>query len=156
MSQTFKEFLQASKDKLYRDLIKHHYTKQKLQKLNFNMFATASMISREFESDIESIMDSTAVQFCELIPMIDKKIYDKYTVEEAAIRILKLFIDRSANNPKYKIPDNIKSPEDFFKSENNDELAWNLFQVVTLNLAWMCSKHKPIRKIFGLRKGLFG
>ena len=156
MPQSFSEFLKSCEGKLYRDLIKHHYTKQDLQKLNFTMFSTASMISKNFEKDIEKIMEFTANQFCELTPMIDKKIYDRYTVEDAASLVFQLFINFSENDNYYKLPEDIKEPKDLYKNAEHEELAWNLFQVVTLNLAWMCSKHKPIRQIFGLRKGLFG
>lgn len=156
MSQSFSEFIKSCDGKLYRDLIKHHYTKQDLQKLNFTMFSTASMISKDFEKDIEEIMEFTASQFCELTPMIDKSIYDRYTVEEAANLIFRLFINFSENDNNYKLPKDIKEEKDFYKNAEYEELAWNLFQVVTLNLAWKCSKHKSIRKIFGLRKGLFG
>ena len=156
MPQSFSEFIKSCDGKLYRDLIKHHYTKQDLKKLNFNMFATGTMISKKFEEDIIQILEFTSGQFCELTPMLDKKIYDRFTVEQAADLIFQLFINYSENDNIYRLPKSIKEPKDFYKNHENQELAWNLFQVVTLNLAWKCSKHKPIRQIFGLRKGLFG
>ena len=66
MPQSFSEFIKSCDGKLYRDLIKHHYTKQDLKKLNFNMFATGTMISKKFEEDIIQILEFTSGQFCEL------------------------------------------------------------------------------------------
>ena len=153
---TFSEFIKSNEGKLYRDLIKHHYTKQTNEQINFSMFGTAEMISEDFMKDIEQIMEWTESQFIHTTPLVDNKIYDRYTVAEAADTILQAFIYYSKSTYNYKLPKNIKKIKDFYSSTKNEELAWNLFQVVTLNLAWKCSKHKSIRKIFGLRKGLFG
>jgi len=55
----------------------------------------------------------------------------------------------------FPLKDRIKSVEDSFKPEN-DELAFNLFQIPTLCFSYYASTQRMLRKFWGIRKGLFG
>jgi len=55
----------------------------------------------------------------------------------------------------FPLKDRIKSIEDSFKPEN-DELAFNLFQIPTLHFSYYASTQPSLRKFWGIKKGLFG
>ena len=55
----------------------------------------------------------------------------------------------------FPLKDRIKSVEDSFKPEN-DELAFNLFQIPTLCFSYYASTQRKLRQFWGIRKGLFG
>ena len=55
----------------------------------------------------------------------------------------------------FPLKDRIKSVEDSFKPEN-DELAFNLFQIPTLHFSYYASTQRSLSKFWGIRKGLFG
>jgi hypothetical protein len=55
----------------------------------------------------------------------------------------------------FPLKDRIKSVDDSFKPEN-DELAFNLFQIPTLHFSYYASTQLSLRKFWGIRKGLFG
>ena len=55
----------------------------------------------------------------------------------------------------FPLKDRIKSIEDSFKPEN-DELAFNLFQIPSLHFSYYASTQPSLRKFWRIRKGLFG
>ena len=139
------EFLDGPGSKcLYRELIQE-------QTKNLSKVKLENAIERETSNLPENLRDKIGGYI--LLTNLQLG-HDKNFWKDADCHLAyELIIDIAIQS--FPLKDRIKSVEDSFKPEN-DELAFNLFQIPTLHFSYYASTQPSLRKFWGIRKGLFG
>jgi hypothetical protein len=144
MKQLLTEFLSGANDKLYRDLIQYHIRKSSASKLQRAALGETLLLSEELRSSVMDYIDVTNSRFG-----YNSDFWQEASCREAFERIIETAIDF------LPIQDRISTIQDAFKPENQ-ELAFQLFQITTLSFAYSASLERGQRKFMGIRKGIFG
>ena len=139
------EFLDGPGSKrLYRELIQAQ-TKQ----------LSKAKLENAVEREMSNLPENLSNKVEGYILLTNHKLgYDKNFWKEADCHLAyELIIGIALQS--FPLKDRIKSVEDSLKPEN-DELAFNLFQIPTLSFSYYASAQLFLRKFWGIRKGLFG
>jgi len=139
------EFLDGPGSKcLYRELIQAKIKKLSKVKLE-------NSLEREISNLPENLSDKVAgyILLTNLRLGHDKNFWKEADCHLAYELIIGIAIQ------SFPLKDRIKSIEDSFKPEN-DELAFNLFQIPTLHFSYYASTQPSLRKFWGIKKGLLG
>jgi hypothetical protein len=139
-------FLENAKDKNYRDLIQHNIKTQSTEQLHKASLEEISFLP-------QSITNVSAMDFidhCNFIAMAPSFWKDN-TCKTAFDEII-----QEAINDLQGLPKKFKKIEDFLNNEENHEMAFNIFQLITLSYSYSASMSKQVRKQMGIKKGLFG
>jgi len=144
MKKILSEFMEGAADNPYRELIQHHIKKQSTSKLQQAVLGEVSLLPETLQPMVMDYIDKTNSQLS----------YAQYFWMHASCRdafeeILEIAINF------LPIQNQISTIESAFKSENQ-ELAFQLFQIPTLSFAYSASTMKKQRKFMGIRKGIFG
>jgi hypothetical protein len=139
------EFLDGPGSKsLYREIIQAQIRKLSKVKLYNAVGREISNLPQNLSDEVEGYILLTNLQLG----------HDKNFWKEADCHLAyELIIGIALQS--FPLEDRIKSIEDSFKPEN-DELAFNLFQIPTLCFSYYASTQRELRKFWGIRKGLFG
>jgi hypothetical protein len=144
MKQLLSEFLKGAGDKLYRELIQYHIQKQSPSKLQESVLGETSLLSEELQTHIIAYIDVTNSRFS----------YDQAFWREANCKqAFETIIETAINF--LPIKDRIPTIRAAYEPENQ-ELAFQLFQIPTLSFAYSASTQKDQRKFMGIKKGIFG
>ena len=137
------ELLGQSRSRLYSELVQHHLRKQSTEKLQMAGVGTIALLP-----------DTAQYHVTEFIDAVNERIgYDQRFWRHADILTAFGFIVQEAIKT-LDIEQWITAEADAYLLENH-ELAFNLFQIATLNFAYSASTDKRQRKFMGIRKGLF-
>ena len=139
------EFLDGPGSKhLYRELIQEQI--KNLSEVELN---------NAYDREISNLPENLSDKVEDYIFLTNLKLgYDKNFWKEADCHLAyELIIGIALKS--FPLNDRIKSVEDSFKPEN-DELAFKLFQIPTLCFSYYASTQRRLRKLWGIRKGLFG
>ena len=139
-------FLENAKDKNYRDLIQHHIKKQSTEQLRKSSLGEMSFLPESISN--ESVMNF--IDHCNFIAMAPSFWKDN-TCKTAFDEIM-----QEAINNLEGLSKKFKKIEDFLNNEENHEMAFNIFQLITLSYSYSASMSKQVRKQMGIKKGLFG
>ena len=139
------EFLDSPGSKrLYRELIQAKIKKLSKVKLENSLEREISNLPENLRDKVEGYILLTNLRLG----------HDKNFWKEADCHLAyELIIDIAIQS--FPLKDRIKSVEDSFKPEY-DELAFNLFQIPNLHFSYYASTQPSLRKLWGIRKGLFG
>jgi hypothetical protein len=138
------QFLEGAANKLYRELIEHHIKRQAAAELGKALLGERAMLPSHLQPRAEYWLGYSCGTLA-----IDKGFWESASCRQAFERILNLAIETLPLQGK------IDRVEDALKQENHG-VAFQLFQIVTLNLAYLASTERPLRAVMGIRKGLFG
>jgi hypothetical protein len=144
MRNILSEFLGGAGDRPYRDLIQHHIKRLSTIKLQQAVLGEASQLPRKLQPLIMNYIDETNSQLS-----YDQKFWMSASCRQAFEELMEIALDL------LPIHHRIYSIEDAFEPENQ-ELAFQLFQIPTLSFAYSASTQKKQRKFMGIRKGMFG
>ena len=137
------KFLDGAGDRLYRELVQSHIRKQSTQKLHQAVLWETSNLPENISAQIESFIDAINERFA-----YDNDFWKEITCIEAFTSFMLAAFEFLPIN------DRIKSIEASFDFENQ-EIAFQIFQIATLSFAYSASTQKKQRKFMGIRKGLF-
>jgi hypothetical protein len=144
MRKILAEFMKGAADSPYRELIQHHIKKQSTSKLQQAALGEASLLPKELQPMVMDYIDETSSQFS-----YDQDFWTNASCRQAFEEIIEIAINF------LPIQNQISTIESAFKPENQ-ELAFQLFQVPTISFAYSASTQKKQRKFMGIRKGIFG
>ena len=140
------DFLENSKDKNYRDLIQHHIKKQSTEQLRKASMGEVGFLPESIDN--ESVINF--IDHCNFIAMAPS-FWKENTCKTAFDEIILEAIHNLEG-----LPNKFKKVENFLSKEDNHELAFGIFQLITLSYAYSASKNRNVRKQMGIRKGFFG
>jgi len=144
MRKILSEFIEGAADKPYRKLIQHHMKKQSISKLQETIFGEISLLPEELQLMVMDYIDETNSKLG-----YDQDFWKNASCREAFKKIIEIAVDI------LPIQNQVSTIESAFKPENQ-ELAFQLFQIPTINFAYSASTQKKQRKFMGIRKGFFG
>lgn len=144
MRKILSEFMEGAADRPYRELIQHHIKKQSTSKLQQAGVGEASLLPEELQPMVMDYIDETNSQLS-----YDQNFWTNATCRYAFEEIMEIAINF------LPIQNRISTIESAFKPENQ-ELAFQLFQIPTISFAYSASTQKKQRKFMGIRKGIFG
>jgi hypothetical protein len=134
-------FLNSIRKRPYRDLIQEYLKKQSTEQLLQAYKKTISLLPSQYQGLIEPFVD-----------------HMNYYVKERDYwnKNCREVFDIIINAAHYYHIGNIRSfsLEEYISSEDQ-EMLYNLFQIVTLNYAHAASQQPEMRKFLGIKKGLF-
>jgi len=136
------EFLEGASSRLYRELIEYHIkrssSKHLSETLSEEIRAIPVYLGEHMEHFIEySIRDLTT----------DKIFWESSNCRDAFERIISMAIEVLPLTGQIDNVDDSLAPE-------NTGLAFQLFQTITVKLAWLASSQPSIRAFMGIRKGI--
>ena len=137
------KLLMEGGDKPYRELVRYHMKRQSIKQLQKAMFGEVGMLPETFVPYAEEYIDIVTQNLGN-----DKVFWESATVGDAFRAIIKISIEA------FPIDNPIKRPGDEMFPENH-ELAMGLFQIPTMNFAYGAFREKKMRKLMGIKKGLF-
>lgn len=137
------KFLDGAGDRPYKELVQAHIRKQSTSKLQQAVSWETSNLPKSISAQIESFIDAINERFA-----YDNDFWKEVTCLEAFTSFMLTAFEFLPIN------DRIKSIEASFESENQ-EIAFQIFQIATLSFAYSASTQKKQRKFMGIRKGLF-
>jgi hypothetical protein len=129
---------------LYRELIQVYVKKQSASELQQSILEKTSNLPEKLQDPTMKCIDLMDEIFCD-----DKDFWREATCLQAFISILVIAVEL------LPVRDRISSMDDVFKPENQ-ELFFQVFQILTLSFAYSASKKRAKRKFMGIRKSLFG
>lgn len=138
------ELLENGGNSLYKHLIERHVRKSNpdimMKAGNYyggNLFGDNLNAATKF---VDTIRDRL---------IFDKEFWEKATVKNSCDIIILL--------SKGLLPDskNIESLEDGYKPENHN-LTFDMFQYISLSIAFLAYSNRDMRKYIGIKKGIFG
>jgi len=144
MRQFVSEFLDGAGNKPYRELIQHHIRKQSMAELRKAVLGESSLLPKELQPMIMNYVDVTNERFS-----YDQTFWRTANCRQAFEQIIQIAIDF------LPIKQRISTLQSAFKLENQ-ELAFQLFQIPTLSFAYSASTQRAQRKFMGITKGIFG
>jgi DNA primase large subunit len=137
------KFLDGAGDRPYKELVQAHIRKQSTSKLQQAVSWETSNLPKSISAQIESFIAAINERFA-----YDNDFWKEVTCLEAFTSFMLTAFEFLPIN------DRIKSIEASFESENQ-EIAFQIFQIATLSFAYSASTQKKQRKFMGIRKGLF-
>ena len=144
MKKILSEFMEGAADNPYRKLIEHQIKKQSASKLQQAVLGEASQLPEELQSMVMDYIDKT-----NSLLAYGQDFWMNASCRDAFEEIVEIAINF------LPIQNQIPTIESAFKPENQ-ELAFQLFQIPTLSFAYSASITKKQRKFMGIRKGIFG
>lgn len=144
MKYILTEFLSGAGDKPYRELIQHHVRKQSTLKLQESVLGETYLLPQELQLLIMDYVDMTNAQFAD-----NQDFWREASCRQAFEKIIETAINF------LPIQDRIPTIQEALKPENQ-ELAFQLFQIPTLSFAYSASTQRAQRKFMGIKKGIFG
>ncbi len=137
-------FLENSGNKPYRELIQHHIKASPEKKIMEGCLGTINFLPPLIRHNMMAFIDEINFQFAT----------NKYFWESADCnQALNSFIDVAID--VLPLSDYFSSPEQALNPENQD-LAFNIFQICTLNFAYSAYSQPKQRKFMGIKKGCWG
>lgn len=137
------EFLRDAGPRKYRDLVQLHIKKQSIPQLMAGANGT-----------VEMLPEATQKNVMEFIDAVNSRIgYDQNFWKHGDVKTAFGFIIQEAIKV-LDVEESLKSEQDAYNAENH-ELAFNLFQIATLNFAYSAAQDKKQRKFMGIKKGFF-
>ena len=140
----FSEFIQYAGPKPYRKLIQHHLKKQSTRQLQVGGMGTVEFLPEVAQEHVIEFIDAVN----------ERVVCDQHFWKHGDVKTAFGFIIQEAVKT-LDIGQWISAERDAYKTENH-ELAFNLFQIATMNIAYSASMNKKQRKFMGVRAGLFG
>ena len=137
------EFMEGAGHRPYRELIQHHIKKQSASKLQQAVLGEASLLPEELQSMVMDYIDKTNSRLS-----YDQNFWANASCRQAFEQIMEIAIN-------FLPIQNFISFESAFEPENQ-EIAFQLFQIPTLSFAYSASTQRTLRKFMGIRKGIFG
>lgn len=144
MRNILSEFIEGTADRPYRELIQYHIKRQSTAKLQQAVLGEAALLPEELQQLVVDYIDKTNSQLA-----YNRDFWANASCRHAFEKIIEIAINF------LPIQDQISTIESTFKVENQ-ELAFQLFQIPTLSFAYSASTQKEQRKIMGIRKGILG
>ena len=144
MKQIVSEFLDGAGNKPYRELIQHHIRKQSTAELQKAVIGESSLLPEELQPMIMDYIDMTNERFS-----YNQIFWSTANCRQAFEQIIQVPMDF------LPIKQRIPTLPSAFKPENQ-ELAFQLFQMPTLSFSYSASTQQAQRKFMGIRKGIFG
>ena len=144
MRNILSEFMEGAADRPYRELIQHHIKKQSTSKLQQAVVGEASLLPEELQPMVMDYIDETNSQL-----FYDQDFWTNASCRHAFEEIMEIAINF------LPIQNQISTIESAFKPENQ-ELAFQLFQIATISFAYSASTQRKQRKFMGIRKCIFG
>jgi hypothetical protein len=160
------EFLKRIRGSKYKELVEHHVKRQDTINLLKATTGTISLLPDGLQK--LPMWESFVDHMNKYIPLK----MQGYTLWDMDCTDAFCFIIKEADNyldlKKYILSDKIKSyftlPEELYSSQlsisqfckEDEELLFNIFQVITLGYAYNASGSRKIRKFMGIKKGFFG
>lgn len=160
------EFIQRIRGSRYKELVEHHVKRQDTVNLLKATTGTISLLPEDLQN--LPMWEKFIDHMNKFIPL---KIQD-YTLWDMDCADAFCFILKEANSymniKNHILSDKLISyfdlPEEIMSIqlsgnrflEEDEELLFNIFQVVTLGYAYNASGNRQIRKFMGVRKGFFG
>jgi len=130
--------------RLYREHIQAHAKRLSIVKLENAVKREISNLPENLSDKVEDYILLTNLQLG-----YDKNFWKKSDCHLAYGVIIGIALQT------FQLKDRIKSVEDSFQPEN-DGLAFTLFQIPTLHFSYYASTQQTLRKLWGIRIGLFG
>ena len=141
--QLVSDFLQGAGDRPYRKLVEYHIRKKSTEKLSAACMGTTELLPENLRASIKRYIDVTNMLYGH-----NQNFWQDATCRDAFLSIIEAAIE------VVPIGDFIGSTDDAFRTENQ-ELAFNLFQITTLSFAYSASSQRRQRSFMGIRKGIF-
>jgi len=138
------EFMSGAASQHYRDLVQHHLRKQSTEQLITGLMGTVELLPDKAQRH--------AMEFTDAV--IDRIGYDQHFWRHADVKTAFGYVIQEAIKT-LDISEWMSAEVDAYQDENH-ELAFNLFQIATLNFAYSASMDRKQRKFMGIRKGIFG
>ena len=165
----FKEFYNNSKNLLFRDLIKKHFKKTPYKELNIQAIGSALKGNVIDEADYNSFVQKIHYVFMQSIlyegmlkgtsSLKDGNTpYKTMTIEDAFDLMTDMLQDFYWNSEQIERYEFIRKCIDDFDNlkDDQDEFLWDVFQSITLELAYQLSINKDNKKLFCIKTGFFG
>lgn len=143
MRKILLEFMDGAADRPYRELIQHHIVKQSRSKLQQAVIGETILLPENLQPMIIDYIDETNSQLS-----YNQDFWSNASCKHAFEIIMEIAIDF------LPIHNQISTVESALKPENQ-ELAFQLFQIPTMSFAYSASTQKKQRKFMGIKKGLF-
>lgn len=137
------DFLKKSGDHPYRKFVEHHLRRQTVEQVASAITGEVSLLPPEYQRSAEIFIDAVIGRLGH-----DKTFWSGATCRDAFDRIMHVAVD------VFPFGDRVGDFEDF-KTPENENILFGLFQVITLNFAYLAAIDRKARKFMGLRKGLF-
>jgi len=144
MEKILSKFMKGAADKPYRELIQHHIKRQSTSELQYAVLGEQDRLPEELQKMVMDYIDMTNAQLG----------YNQLFWRHAScMQAFEMIIDIAIKF--FPIRHQIPTIESAFEPENQ-ELAFQLFQIPTLSFAYSASTQRAQRKFMGIRKGIFG
>ncbi|MHB8078174.1 MAG: DUF4339 domain-containing protein [Candidatus Krumholzibacteriia bacterium] len=137
-------FLKEAGSKPYRDLVQHHLQRCSSSHLQKATLGETATLPLDYRGKVVDYIDAVGAMLS-----YDAEFWGHASCETALVRVLT--IARSVFAP-VDVP---LSLADALLPEKH-ALAFSLFQIATLSIAYSASAQKKQREFMGIRKGLFG
>lgn len=137
-------FFRLSGHQRYRKLVEFHYIRKDVEAIRDEMTNEITHLPTRLQEHVQEYLDRLAARY-----VTDKRFWISATCNDA----FALFVEAAVESlPLVGV---IESEEDAFQKGNHD-LSFSLFQVPTLNFAYVASFHPRQREFMGIRRGFFG
>ena len=136
-------FLKGAGDKPYRKLVEYHIKRAHPERLRQAGKGEIDLLPVHLQPLSMEYIDGLNHRFAN-----DKHFWKTASCQEAFALIIEAAMELLPIDQK------ITTLEDAFSPENQ-ELAYGLFQIATLNFAYSASFQRKQRKFMGIRKGIF-
>ena len=144
MKQTISEFLNALGNELYRNLIGGLIQKHSTTQLQHQVLGEVSLLPKELQGYVMDYIDVTNNRIA-----YNANFWQASSCEQAFVIVMETALNF------LPIKDRIPTLRAAYEPENQ-ELAYNLFMIPTMSIAYSASMNKAQRKLMGIRKGFFG
>ena len=137
------EFLGTAANRPYRSLVEYHMRRQSIQQLAKAAMGETAMLPQEYQPEVMGYLDAVnaAVGY-------DARFWASASCDEAMKTVLRIADPIFRLHAQVDVEDPIKS--------QFPNLAFQLFQIPTLNFAYSAAQDRRQRKFMGIRKGIFG
>jgi hypothetical protein len=139
-----RDLLDRAGDSPYRDLIQHHIRKQSFKQLGQGLLGTAALLPENMQAKVADYIDRINQSLG-----YDQEFWRQATVKYALDRMIggiAPFVFPLEDAPNFHL--RVIRGEDA-------ELAFNIFQIATLNFAASACQTPAQRKFMGIKKGWF-
>ncbi len=144
MKQTISELLKAIGNEPYRNLIGSLIQKHSTKHLQHQVLGEASLLPKELQGYVMDYIDVTNNRFA-----YRGDFWQGASCEQAFVIVM----DTALNF--LPIKDRCPTWRAAYEPENQ-ELAYSLFMIPTMSIAYSASMNKAQRKLMGIKKGIFG
>jgi len=138
------ELLGNAGDRPYKELVEYHVKKTPIERIMLAISGTASLLPDECNKLLIEFIDAANEKLG-----YDQHFWKFSDIKTAFGKIIQLAIS------SLPLQAAISCEADAYLY-NNHELAFNLFQVITLNFAYSAIQSRDMRKFIGIKKGFFG